>query len=563
MGRLSKKEIRILAVVVFLLLFSSTLHLIGTDCQLLSAAIFLIVFLIYSGLLAVWCISIQWRIMNSHIKRNLLRMGGCMLFWVFVRTCKFRFFDGLDPVIRFLWYCYYIPMILIPLFGFLAAICLNRPENWRPQKTYNLFYGFAVLLIFGVLTNDYHQLAFSFRPDMVNWPDEYTYGIAYYLAAGWILGLSLATLILLFKKCRIPQTKKRMWLPLGVIAAGLVYFILYAIDDSRTGFGFIEITAGYGTLMVGLWESCIRIGLISSNTKYRDFFYTSPLAAQIHDINGNVHYASKYASPVSEAVYHELKEVRTIQDGPDTRLHASPIRGGYVVWREDVSHIERLLEELKDTNAELQDSVALLQAEIDTKAEHLHIQEQKRLYNLISEQARPQLRKISSNLDAMHQAGDVEKYRILQEINVIGAYLKRRFNLILMAEGKEEVTTEELGHCFHESFENLKVCGVRCSLSIQTYDKISPGCAVLFYDLFEAVIETGLSVLRILYITLADRDGGLQLSIQLESDAGQKGLPDGRWRREEVGALGGHIIFEQEETACYIALYIPKGGAEK
>lgn len=67
-----------------------------------------------------------------------------------------------------------------------------------------------------------------------------------------------------------------------------------------------------------------------------------------------------------------------------------------------------------------------------------------------------------------------EKPKLLWNVNVLGAYIKRRANLILMAEGQETVTAADLARCLEEFFENLEAGGVRCALLIQTTFEITP-----------------------------------------------------------------------------------------
>ena len=67
--------------------------------------------------LVAWCVSIRNRILNKQIRRYLIWVGILMIFWLTIRIVKWRFLSATDPVGRYLWYAYYIPMIMIPLFG--------------------------------------------------------------------------------------------------------------------------------------------------------------------------------------------------------------------------------------------------------------------------------------------------------------------------------------------------------------------------------------------------------------------------------------------------------------
>ena len=67
--------------------------------------------------LIAWCVSIRNRILNKQIRMYLILVGLLMIFWLTVRIAKWRFLAVTDPLGRYFWYAYYIPMILIPLFG--------------------------------------------------------------------------------------------------------------------------------------------------------------------------------------------------------------------------------------------------------------------------------------------------------------------------------------------------------------------------------------------------------------------------------------------------------------
>ena len=71
--------------------------------------------LIHISLVFMWMISVRQRIMQKKVRQYLLAVGALVVFWLYVRTCKWMFFSSDLVVKRYLWYTYYIPMILIPL----------------------------------------------------------------------------------------------------------------------------------------------------------------------------------------------------------------------------------------------------------------------------------------------------------------------------------------------------------------------------------------------------------------------------------------------------------------
>ena len=100
------------------------------DAPLPSAAFFLLTNLIYIGLAMGWGFSISRRILHRGDRRWLLLGCAMAVLWLFLRTVKYRFFND-NTVTRYLWYLYYVPQILAPLFSLFAALQLGRRADQR------------------------------------------------------------------------------------------------------------------------------------------------------------------------------------------------------------------------------------------------------------------------------------------------------------------------------------------------------------------------------------------------------------------------------------------------
>ena len=137
--------------------------------------------LIYIALYIGWGISVSKRIIQVQVRHYLIAVSGLMVFWFVIRSTNY-FFTADDEIKRYLWYLYYLPMLFIPLFSLFVAISLGRPVNAKLSKTMLLLlYISTVLCLLLVLTNDLHQLVFSFPKGEV-WTDKnngYTFG--YYI----------------------------------------------------------------------------------------------------------------------------------------------------------------------------------------------------------------------------------------------------------------------------------------------------------------------------------------------------------------------------------------------
>ena len=84
--------------------------------------------LIYIGLAMAWGFSISRRILHRNQRRWLLLGCAMAVLWLFLRAVKYRFFTE-AAITRHLWYCYYVPQILAPLFSLFAALQIGRRED--------------------------------------------------------------------------------------------------------------------------------------------------------------------------------------------------------------------------------------------------------------------------------------------------------------------------------------------------------------------------------------------------------------------------------------------------
>ena len=113
-----------------------------------SAACFLLTNLIYIGLAMAWGFSLSRRILHRSDRRWLLLGCAMTMLWLFLRAVKYRFFSD-DAITRHLWYLYYVPQILAPLFSLFAALQAGRREGDAFSAGWYLLFIPAALLIGG------------------------------------------------------------------------------------------------------------------------------------------------------------------------------------------------------------------------------------------------------------------------------------------------------------------------------------------------------------------------------------------------------------------------------
>ena len=461
---------------------------------------------LYIGLMIGWGISIRQRIVQTQARHYLVAISMLCAFWLCIRTVKY-FFAVSPAAARYLWYGYYFPMLFIPLLAFFVALSLGQPENYQLPKGTSLLYIPAALLLLFVLTNDLHQSVFAF-PAAGPWQDtDHSYGPGYAVLMGWIaLGMGAAIFTML-RKCRIPHSSRVLSLPFLPVGLAVLYTVLYV-----WGFGWLRDIAGDMTVVQCLLlaagiESCIRCGLIQSNTGYGALFAASDLHAQITDRELNVRETSVPHIPIPKEKLREAVS-HTVELDHDTLLKSSPIRGGFVFWQEDITELQKALDDLQLVQEELLQTGDVLKEENVQKARRLKLQEKTRLYELVERQSAPQFARLEALLSLLSEAQSLEEARgLLGRIAVIMTYIKRRSNLVFLASQRNIMESSELLLCLNESAEALELCDVVCTVGMDLPEEVPSRETIRIFDLFGAILDTGRSLKTILFTARQEKNG--------------------------------------------------------
>ena len=508
-----------------------------------SAVCFLLTNLIYIGLAMAWGFSISRRILHCDDRRWLLLGCAMTVLWLFLRTVKYRFFSG-DTVTRHLWYLYYVPQILAPLFSLFAALQLGRREGDAFSRRWYLLFIPAALLIDGILSNDLHQLAFCAAPGAATLQADYTHGWMYYLAMTWIVGLLLATGIIVYRKCRISESRRYAWVPLCAFLSGIV---LCALSFANT-YTFHKMPECFCLTFAAFWESCLQVGLIPTNGYYRYFFSESTVAAQIVDGQGQPVYRAQNA-PDLTACQLDAAAREAILLNADTRLQSAPVQDGRVYWVEDISKINRIQGQLAEINARLSEENELIQAENELKRQRAQIEEKNRLMDEMIALVQPQLLQINRLLEEENaQALNIQN---LKQVCLLGAYVKRRVNLALICDQKTVVPVDELAHCIRESLTYLTQYGAVCALHQEGKGSVRSCDAQTAYDFFEDCLEAALPSLSALMVRVECSER-FSIRLMMEDAAG---LP----HVDKYRALGKLTIDDADGEQC-VTLAFDRGG---
>lgn len=507
----------------------------------------------------IWLFQLRKRLLQPTVKRYLTGLAVLIIFWIALRTVKYEFLPPNHPTARHCWYLYYLPQTFGVLLLFLSVLHIGLPHDRPIDRRWKLLYIPAAVITIGILTNDFHQLAFRFPEGIKNWDRcPYTYGPLYLLAMVWIAVLFIGILRVVFIRCAVPGRRKYIWVPLIPLALAVVYFAIFLLDEQNILLFPLQVPEFVCVFIAVFTECLIVTRLLPSNDSYNEFWNASSIGAGIMDKSGVIRYRSAHSLPVTPEQVRGAQESAVFFEDGNIALRSHTIHGGYGYWFKDLTEINSLNRKLASFGDLLAEENDLLDAENRLAEKRMRIKQQNRLYNGIAQSIRPQLNKISRLLDAPPE-NEEEFIRQMKIACILSAYIKRRSNLLLLMRQNRQIDSEELSLSIAESLEYLRLCGIKAYGAYKTEGPLPGEHIVLAYKLFELVLEAAIPGTSAVLVNLQVTGG--QLSLRIEMSTPRKVLP-ARFMRGEITALRGKLEIEADPETAYVYLLLPPGGGE-
>ncbi|MDO4651045.1 MAG: histidine kinase N-terminal 7TM domain-containing protein, partial [Eubacteriales bacterium] len=413
---------------------------------------------------------------------------------------------------RYLWYLYYIPMMLYPAFSIFAAAHIGKRDDWILPRKYLLLLLIPFSFFGVIITNDLHQLVFVFPDNGRIWSDSsYSYGVLYVLPYLWFFACTVSILIILYRRCRIPR--KREWSSRLIAIPPILGFAYnFAYITGHAFFQDFILVMSFMTCIT--FEMAIRTGYIRSNSNYIEVFQKTKVSAQILDRDLIPRYVSENSTSYDPELLRKVVDTGSVQEHY-LRLSACPIQGGYALWQEDVREIIHLQEELEDANEYLKGRSVALSKSYSVGMKRRRLEEQNRLYNEMQNQTEEKLTKLSALIEIFEHTSRDSENQVLCQIGVISAFLKRRNNLIFLAEGSRLFPAAELRNCIKETAKVLEMFQVTCKLHLDTNAKMSFAQVVALYDALEELIEQTVDQNPSYYISVTGKEDRQILRVRI------------------------------------------------
>ncbi|MBP3411726.1 MAG: hypothetical protein J6K89_00530, partial [Oscillospiraceae bacterium] len=383
----------------------------------------------------------------------------------------------------------------------------------------------------------------------INFDLEYSYDWAYWLNMGWFIGMGFYFVVMMLLKSRVPGSRKLQKMPVAIMAFAALFWLGYSLRLYNC-----DITVMDCLIITMLLESAIQSGLLPSNTRYGEVFDSTTVPVQIVDRDYQPHYVSGAALPVSEAQMRQ--SAHSTVDLGDSLLSSAPIQAGRVVWQDDITRLNDLRTRLRDAVEQLGEENTLLQAELELKENRAKADEQNRLYDRITREVEPQLIQADELLRRIEE-GTEDSRNLIAKVCVLGSYIKRRGNLLLLGEAAGVIHARELEYCIRESMDNLNLSGVFTSFNSRCEGDMQLASIVSAYDFYELLVERLLDSMTAMMVNLTCGKGYISMNIQMgcREEIAQQVLQD-------ISLSRGSFRYEIMEEDVVIDLTIIEGGGE-
>ena len=484
---------------------------------------------------------------------KILSWMGLLL--ILFRVIKYSAFSEVDVLARHTWYFYYVPILLLPLFLFYISLMVAPNKKSQISKFWHWTLAITVIFIALVLSNDIHQQIFKFNDNFANWDNDYTHGWLFYVLNVWQFGLYIGAIIILIIKCSVSGAKKSAWIMLIPVGIGVVlYSLLFTGNVPKiNGSTIFEFPETHIFTIAVVLECCMQLGLIPTNTEYGKLFKSLSISAQITDTKGMPIFASAKAIPI-KAEQFELDSGARI--GEHTILHKMPLSGGYGFWQDDMTELDRLNDELSEAKEGLSQEAELIRLKNELKERQTKILQRTLVYDAIAKRTQRQSQAITLLAENARKSDDkAVKDESRRHITLLGAYIKRYANLMLMGQESEYIEVGELGLSISEVLRYLNYCGIPGEIINSAKCTIHANAALAVFEVFEYLIEANYSLLKGVFVNLSEGERVVfkiifeNLTADISKDMGDK--------LKESDVL---YDITQEDAVTYITFTMPKGG---
>ncbi|MFR2892370.1 MAG: histidine kinase N-terminal 7TM domain-containing protein [Peptoniphilus grossensis] len=475
-----------------------------------------IILSLYSLVIMFWIKKNKQMILHIKMRKYFNYIGYLLISYLFVRTIKYELSFDDSSFKRYLWYSYYIILIAIGVFLLFSILYIGKAKDEKLHPAWNFVY--LLLFIFSILfiTNDFHQLIFSFPKGINNWSlEDYGYGPVFYLMVLYCSLIVLVTFLISTKKLFDSRNVKNIFLTLAVPLLWGLYTFFYLKKTPFLSLVFIAFKSPeFNCLITILYiESLIYNRLIPVNLDYEKFFYMSSLDIGMLNSEGQI--ISKNKSSITKDLIVKAARSPILID-ENTLLESFKVSNGYSFFLSDISFLNSLKDDLKKSLDLIAEENDFLRESNKIERDRKSVKKQIEIYELIDNALMDKILKLENILDKI-EIDDSSFDRELRIGSIINVYIKRFSNMFLLSRTSKWASTFELKLSIDESLRYLNVFSVMSNLLWDADAVISIDKMLLLYRNFQDVLERNIYSCSAVLVSVRLQDKHLLLSMEVEN----------------------------------------------
>lgn len=453
-----------------------------------------ILYACYVSLIIAWIISLLTRITQNHMRILLVLEAFVMLTGLTIRFLQDTYWVSDIVLMRKsgLW----VESTLIPglVLAVLASLGIGQWNKYRiPRKWYLLLLPAAVT-VWLCITDERRHFMFYLdeqepQPNLQFHP--YIGSLLMFLFAVFLMILRTAVI---HHRNRIMVDRKLLRLvtllfePVLVLLFTAGYYLSsLQIVPALANVEVIELFARLYFIEAVTWEFYILIGLVPVNIHYADIFRQATVGMQIILTDG-FRLSSECADQPSEEQLQILDRQEFIAAAPGKLLYMHRIPEGRFLWTEDISEMQKIIDELHKTEAELAQEGELLAEELKTKNQKLRLASRNQIYSELTSDTKHVLDLMKKLTDDLSEENENRRFK---KLIILGTYFKRRCNLKLTARETGSIPADDLVLSFQDLADALYGMGIPAAINAGDIGSYDAEFSLFLFDLLERVIEYG------------------------------------------------------------------------
>lgn len=499
---------------------------------------------------SLWVGWMQMRIAEDEVRAFLRLIFYCILLWLLIRIL--RHLGIVQERTHIFWYAYYVPFISIVTLWLI--LCGELTGSLRLRKYKKGILSAAVTAMLLILTNDCHSLIFRFEnPDRIG---PYHYGLLYHLITGMMILMAAGAMILLFSGRKNRINRRRIWAPVAVGVSILLYHALYILRWQPIY--HTDMTMSYILFICLFIESMLYIGAINTNTTYRDFFVNNPQKIYLLSKERKIMIKTEAAEMLSDdfikLLFADRANInRYLSETEGKQYKIDRIRGGYVLWEEDMQILLAMKEQLEENSRQLLRKNKMRERENELKQNLYRLRIRKQLMDEIDQAIADKVDAISNIAATLGEGTDEgereQTRRKLAYIKMMVSYCKRISNFIMFSRQNNSLPADELVKALRETLQDSETVGIEYALVLGEEGEVEVEDALLIYEYIYRVIEKAMQYKRpVVFIRLSAWGTKIRLKLVLSAEGEQ--LKDQEFRFEhlmEYSPVGRGYVQESEE----------------